>query len=93
MDEITSIKFEIGGDILELVTLYPMEEDVYMEIVDLVEVAFKGCDLAKMTEDQIRDKLAEIFYDVAEEFDVELFCPKYEEESIARIERILEDYE
>lgn len=91
MDNRTIFRFEFGDEILELITLLPIEDEVYVGIAEIVSRYFKNENLAQMTDHAIENKLAEIYEEVRKNYDVELFYPAFEKEQIAAIEKLLDE--
>ncbi len=78
---------------LEFITLEPIGSDTADYIAERAELYFKNIDLETSNEHIIEDRLADFFEEIWERLEIQLFCPRYEKENIARIEKILEDFE
>lgn len=78
---------------LEFITLEPIGADTADYITERAELYFKDIEPETMNEHAIEDRLEDFYEEIWERLEVQLFCPRFEKENIARIEKILEDYE
>lgn len=95
MEEINRITIYLGVEDypLEFITLAPMTPDEAELITEMAESSFKKIDPENMDEYIMEEKLAAFYEEVQLRTDVELFCPLYEKETIANIERLLDTYD
>ncbi|MDO4289205.1 MAG: hypothetical protein Q4C55_08445 [Eubacterium sp.] len=92
MEEKIVIYLGAEGVPLEFITLEPIGEDTADYIAERAEIYFKDVELESMGEHLIEDRLEDFYEEIWERLEVQLFCPRYEKENIASIEKILEDY-
>lgn len=95
MEEIKRITIYLGLEEypLEFITLAPMSPDEADLITEMGEGFFKDINPEMVDEYVMEDKLNRFYDEVRLRTEVELFCPLFEKETIANIERLIETYE